>query len=74
MTKPEKAIEEYTFEEALEALETIVNQLEEGDHALETALGLFERGQLLAQRCNKQLDEASLRVQQLTVDGEIVER
>ena len=74
MSETDKPIEEYTFEEALRALEEIVDALENGDNSLEAALKLFERGQLLASRCNRQLDQASLRVEQLTEDGEIIER
>lgn len=65
--------EQLTFEQALEELETIVNKLEAGDLTLEESLALFERGQHLAALCNQQLDEASLRVEQLTAEGEIVE-
>ncbi len=65
--------EEMSFEAALQELETIVAQLEAGDLTLEQSLALFERGQLLAKRCHARLDEASLRVEQLTADGEIVE-
>ena len=66
-------IEELTFEQALLELEEIVTKLEAGELTLEESLALFERGQLLANRCNVQLDEATLRVEQLTSDGEIVE-
>ena len=67
-----RKIEDLTFEAALEELETIVTQLEIGDLTLEASLTLFERGQKLADHCNRQLDQASLRVEQLTADGEIV--
>ena len=66
-------LEELTFEQALIELEEIVAKLEAGDLTLEESLALFERGQKLANRCNLQLDEATLRIEQLTADGEIVE-
>ncbi|HFE65852.1 MAG TPA: exodeoxyribonuclease VII small subunit [Chloroflexi bacterium] len=66
-------IEKLSFEEALVELEEIVTKLEAGELTLEESLALFERGQKLAALCNQQLDEASLRVEQLTADGEIVE-
>ncbi len=69
----EKEIEALTFEDALTELDSIVAKIEAGDLTLEESLSLFERGQKLAARCNKQLDEASLRVEQLSEDGEIVE-
>ncbi|KAA3662895.1 MAG: exodeoxyribonuclease VII small subunit [Chloroflexi bacterium] len=66
-------ITELTFEQALVELEEIVTKLEAGELTLEESLALFERGQKLANRCNVQLDKATLRVEQLTTDGEIVE-
>lgn len=62
-----------SFEEALQALEEIVTQLETGDQNLEKSLSLFEAGQKLAATCNEQLANATLRVEQLTADGEIVD-
>lgn len=66
-------IQELTFETALAELEQIVSRLEAGELTLEESLALFERGQQLADYCNNMLDNASLRVEQLTVDGEIVD-
>jgi len=67
------AIKELPFEQALGELEETVAKLEEGELTLEESLALFERGQKLAAYCNQLLDEASLHVEQLTDDGEIVE-
>jgi exodeoxyribonuclease VII small subunit len=64
---------ELTFEEALSALEETVAILETGELSLEESLALFETGQKLADLCSKRLNEASLRVEQLTADGEIVD-
>lgn len=61
------------FEEALAELEQIVERLEAGELTLEESLALFERGQELARLCNQRLEAATLRVEQLTEDGEIVE-
>ncbi|HQF70965.1 MAG TPA: exodeoxyribonuclease VII small subunit [Promineifilum sp.] len=61
-----------SFEEALVELEQTVAQLESGNLTLEASLLLFERGQLLAAHCNRLLDEAQLRVEQLTDDGAVV--
>lgn len=66
-------ISEMEFEQALLALEDTVAQLEVGDLTLEESLALFEQGQKLAVRCNELLEKASLRVEQLTADGEIIE-
>ena len=63
---------ELNFEEALRDLEEIVSRLETGDLSLEESLALFEQGQKLARTCSRQLEAATLRVEQLTGDGEIV--
>lgn len=65
--------EQINFEAALEKLEQIVVKLESGDLDLEEALGLFEEGQQLASLCDRTLEQASLRVEQLSSEGEIVE-
>jgi exodeoxyribonuclease VII small subunit len=61
-------IEQLTYEQALNELETIVTALEGDKHALEQAVGLFERGQALARHCAALLDQADLKVQQLLGD------
>lgn len=62
-----------TFEAALARLDVIVGQLEAGELTLELSLALFEEGQLLAKRCADLLEQAELKVEALTADGEIVE-
>lgn len=62
--------EEPTFEEALERLEVIVNQLEGGDLELEAALAAFEKGVALTRRCAGQLEDAERRIEQLVQEGE----
>jgi exodeoxyribonuclease VII small subunit len=66
---PASSIEELSFEEAFITLEDIVSQLENEKHSLDQAMALFERGQALAHRCAFLLEQAELRVQQLTEDG-----
>ena len=60
------------FEQSLARLDEIVRQMERGDVALEEALKLFEEGTTLVSSCNKLLDDAELKVLQLTkgADGE----
>ena len=65
--------QEINFEEALRQLEEIVTRLEGGDLTLEEAMALFEDGQRLTALCNAKLESASLQVEQLTSDGEIIE-
>ena len=66
-------VTELTFEAALKELEETVAKLENGDLTLEQSLALYERGQQIATHCQTQLEQATLRVEQLTTDGEIVE-
>jgi exodeoxyribonuclease VII small subunit len=65
-----REVSELSFEEGLGELEGIVRKLEEGRLSLEESLTLFERGQALAAHCNAQLDQAELRISQLTPEGE----
>jgi len=57
------------FEKALDELEHIVEQLEEGSLSLEDALSRFERGIHLSRHLERQLRQAEARVQRL-VGGE----
>jgi len=52
-----------SFEESLKKLESIVEQLEKGELALEDSLKLFEQGVGLSAACKKELDEAEGKVQ-----------
>lgn len=65
-----KPVEELTYEEAFNELESVVNLLEgEGSrNPLDDAMALFERGQALARRCSELLEEAELKVRQLSGD------
>ncbi len=67
----EKEIGELSFEEALKELEDTVGKIEAGDLNLDESMALFERGQALAAVCNAQLEAATLKVEQLTPEGEI---
>ena len=64
-------IGDLSFEEAFAKLERTVACLEEGGLSLEESLRLFERGQALAAHCGRQLDEAELKVKEITQEGEI---
>jgi exodeoxyribonuclease VII small subunit len=63
-------IQDMAFEEAFSELEEVVNRLEVGGLPLEDSLALFERGQALAAHCSELLDEAELKVKQITPEGE----
>ena len=60
-----------TFEEAFGELEATVQRLEAGNLALDEAIGLYQRGMHLAQRCSAALDAAELQIEELT-QGDLV--
>ncbi|MAS32522.1 MAG: exodeoxyribonuclease VII small subunit [Anaerolineaceae bacterium] len=64
-------IEELSFEAAYGELEQIITQLESGDLPLDESVGLFERGRKLSERCQVLLDQAELRINQLTSSGDV---
>jgi len=64
-----KKIESLTFEQAFAELEETVGKLEAGGLTLEESLAIFERGQALAAHCNAQLEQAELKVHQLSPEG-----
>ncbi|MHC1782756.1 MAG: exodeoxyribonuclease VII small subunit [Anaerolineaceae bacterium] len=67
MTKPETAIEKMSYEEAFAHLEEVVQNLETEQLSLEDAIKNFERGQLLSKRCTALLEQADLKIRELTV-------
>ena len=50
------------FEEALAALEKLVEQMEQGDLSLEESLAHFEQGVRLSRSCQQALKEAEQKV------------
>lgn len=67
--------EDLSFEEALERIESIVEQIESGQIGLEESISAYERGVGLIRRCRSILDRAEQRVEELTqkVLGEVDE-
>lgn len=57
------------FETAMAALESLVTRLEKGDLPLEQTLQEFQHGMGLVQTCQKALDAAQQRIEQLTDPG-----
>ena len=51
------------FEECLQRLEKIVQELEKGDVPLEKSLTLFEEGMQLSATCRKELEDAEGKVE-----------
>jgi len=64
-----KKTEETTFEEALTALERIVERLEKGELALEESLKLYEEGIRLSRLCHGRLEEAEGKIETLLKDA-----
>jgi len=60
------SIESLTYEQAFAELETIIESLEADQSSLEDAIALFERGQALSRHCSTLLEQAELRIRQLT--------
>jgi exodeoxyribonuclease VII small subunit len=58
------------FEEAMERLEKITEELEQGNVSLDAALERFEEGMKLIGFCEKRLDEAEKKIQVLIKEGE----
>ncbi|MGH7845415.1 MAG: exodeoxyribonuclease VII small subunit [Candidatus Binatia bacterium] len=68
MVKKEQ--KERKFEEALEALEQVVERLESGELSLEDSLAAFEQGVGLVKFCNQKLSEVEKKVELLVKDKE----
>ena len=63
-------IEKMSFEEALAALEDVVNRLEGGQVPLEQSIALYERGDALKKHCEAKLGEAELKVEKITAGAD----
>ncbi len=59
---------EKKFEEAIEELEKIVEQLESGDLSLQDSLAVFEEGVGLVKYCNRKLTEVEKKIELLVKD------
>ena len=57
------------FEASLQKLEAIVSKLEDENIKLEDSVKSFEAGINLVKECQKQLEEAELKVKELLDDG-----
>ena len=67
--KLKKEIQAMNFETAFAALQENIAMLEGEELPLETALEVYERGQLLAQRCAILLESAEMKVSELSQDS-----
>ena len=69
MTKEKIAIA-FDFEASLAELETLVQQMEQGDLTLEDSLAAFERGISLTRGCQAALAQAEQKVNLLMQDAQ----
>ena len=58
-------IKALSFEQALEALERIVDDLERGDVPLDQSIRIYERGEALKAHCEKLLKAAEDKVEKI---------
>jgi exodeoxyribonuclease VII small subunit len=63
------AVEDLGYEQARDELAEVVRALEAGGLSLDDSVALWERGEALAKRCDRQLAGARERVQQV-LDGQ----
>ncbi|MHA1539568.1 MAG: exodeoxyribonuclease VII small subunit [Alphaproteobacteria bacterium] len=63
-----KKTEEQSFEDALKALESLVESLESGQIALEDAVKTYEKGILLKKHCETKLTEAKMKIDKVVKD------
>jgi exodeoxyribonuclease VII small subunit len=59
-----------SFEAALEELEKIVRQLEDGKGKLEDAIEAYDRGARLRKHCEAKLSEAKAKVDKITLGAD----
>ena len=66
-------IAKMSFEDALEELEAIVRELEEGKGKLDDAIKSYQRGAALKAHCETKLREAKAKVEKISIgpDGTI---
>lgn len=67
-------INNLSFEEAMEELETVVRQLETGKIKLDEAVAVYERGVKLKNLCEEKLKSAKSKIDKLVIgkDGSII--
>ncbi len=66
MAEESTPVEKLTYEQAMAEMDEIIQKMEGAQLTLDEALALFERGQALAKRCAELLNQAELKVRQLT--------
>jgi len=63
-------VKEMSFEQALQQLEQIVDQLERGDVPLDKSIEIYERGEALRNRCDELLKAAEAKIEKIKLTRE----
>jgi len=67
---PDQPVETLSFEQALDALQQIVSDLEKGNTALEDSITAYERGMALKAHCEKKLREAQAKIEKISISAD----
>ena len=59
-----------SFEEALDRLEKLVEEMESGKLSLDKMISCYEEGSTLVQQCGKTLNEVEQKIEKLVKKGE----
>lgn len=65
-----KQTDELNFEEVMEQLEKIIQDLEKGDLNLDESIKKFEEGMLLSKKCNQFLEVAEKKITKLIKESD----
>jgi exodeoxyribonuclease VII small subunit len=68
MTDKNKDIEAMTYEHARDELTKVLSQLEQGSVTLDQSMDLWQRGELLAQKCEQWLAGARAKLDEVLKD------
>jgi exodeoxyribonuclease VII small subunit len=68
--EPNADIKAMSFEQALDALERIVDDLERGDVPLDQSIRIYERGEALKSHCDRLLRVAEDKVEKIRLSRE----
>lgn len=69
-TTSKKPSDEPGFEESVEQVEALIDQIEQGEIGLEASVEAYEKGVALIKRCRGILDQAEQRITELTESGD----
>lgn len=70
MAQANDDVKAMSFEQALDALERIVDDLERGDVPLEESIRIYERGEALKAHCDRLLRAAEDKVEKIRLSRE----